>query len=289
MVESKLLAVAGQIRRIARLGLVPAALALAVGSHAAPLQAASQSAPAAVAERQVTVTTPDGVADALLFTPPGKAARPAVILWADIGGLRPTIAEVGSKLAAAGYVVLAPNAFYRTVKLDGTAVSDVPIRTRFGDWRKPTTKETIGRDAHAYAAFLEGLPQVNKKAKMGVVGYDVGSAYAFDAAQALPDRIAAVAVFYPMGTATPHDDSPHLFVRESKAAYYVAIASDDDKREPEDKGQYRDEFAKAHLTGQVEVLDAKHGFSMPDSAAHDAAADAGTWAAMLKLFHAKLR
>ena len=287
--KSKLVIAAGQARRFARLGLAPAALALAVAFPPAPLQAASQHAAAAVGERHVTVTAPDGVADALLFTPPGKRARPAVILWADIGGLRPAISEVGRKLAAAGYVVLAPNAFYRTVKLDGTAVSDVPIRTRFGDWRKPTTKETIGRDAQAYAAFLDGLPQVNRKAKMGVVGFDVGSAYAFDAAQALPDRIAAVAVFYPMGTATPHDDSPHLFVRESKAAYYVAIAADDDKREPEDKGQYRDEFAKAHLAGQVDVIDAKHGFSMPDSAAHDAAADAGTWAAMLKLFRARLR
>ena len=225
--KSKLVIAAGQARRVARLGLLPAALALAVALPPAPLQAASHEAAAAVGERHVTVTTPDGVADALLFTPPGKSARPAVILWADIGGLRPAISEVGRKLAAAGYVVLAPNAFYRTVKLDGTAVSDVPIRTRFGDWRKPTTKETIGRDAQAYAAFLDGLPQVNRKAKMGVVGFDVGSAYAFDAAQALPDRIAAVAVFYPMGTATPHDDSPHLFVRESKAAYYVAIAADD--------------------------------------------------------------
>ena len=278
-----------RVRHVAGLAIAPALLALAGCAQSAPVQSAGH-ARGAVDEHHVTITTPDGAADALLFTP--AAARhpePAVILWSDLGGLRPTIGALARKLAEQGYVVLAPNEFYRTVKLDGTTATDVPMRTRFTEWRKPATKASIGSDTKAYAAFLEGLPQVSKTAKLGTVGYDIGSAYAFFAAQALPDRIAAVAVLYPLGTATPHDDSPHLFVKESKAAYYVAIASDDDQREPEDKGQYREEFDKAGLTGTVEVLGGKHGFAFPDSASYDAASDAQSWSAMLALLKARLR
>ena len=46
------------------------------------------SAPAEVSEKDVTITTPDGQADAALFSPAGKGRWPAVIFWHDLGGLR---------------------------------------------------------------------------------------------------------------------------------------------------------------------------------------------------------
>ena len=272
------------------LGILAASLALALGGCGAPGPARSASDRAVPAgEQHVAIATPDGTADALLFTPANGRPAPAVILWADVGGIRPAIGEIGRKLAGEGYVVLAPNAFYRSVKLDGTTVSDVDTRTRFTEWRGAATKEAIGRDARAYSAFLDGLAQVDHAAKAGTIGYDAGASYAFFTAQALPDRIAAVAIFHPAGTATARDNSPHLFVGESKAAYYVALAADDDKREPEDKGQYRDEFAKAGLTGTVTVLSGNHGFALPDSPAHDAASDSESWAAALALLKPALR
>jgi carboxymethylenebutenolidase len=271
------------------LGFLAAPLALALGGCDATGPARSASAAAASAdERHVTIATPDGTADALLFTPAGTRPAPAVILWADVGGLRPAIGQIGRKLAAEGYVVLAPNAFYRSVKLDGTTVSDVDGRTRFTEWRGATTKAAISRDARAYLTFLDGLKQVNHAAKAGTVGYDAGAAYAFFTAQALPERVAAVAIFHPTGTATARDNSPHLFVKESRAAYYVALSADDDKREPEDKAQYRDEFAKAGLTGTVVVLAGNHGFALPDNPAYDAAVDAQSWAAALALLKSAL-
>jgi carboxymethylenebutenolidase len=276
------------VTRFLGLAIGPAALARAGCAVSAPLGPTTQAA-GAVSQRHVAITTPDGTADALLFTPPGAAPAPAVILWADVGGLRPAIGEIGRKLAGEGYVVLAPNAFYRSVKLDGSSVSDVDARTRFTEWRGKATKDAIGRDAKAYSAFLDGLPQVDHGAKAGTLGYDAGASYAFYTAQALPNRIAAVAVFHPAGTATARPNSPHLFVKESRAAYYVALAADDDQREPEDKGQFRDEFAKAGLTATVVVLGGKHGFALPDNAAHDAASDAESWRAALALLKTALR
>jgi len=112
------------------LGLLAAPLALTLGGcgGTGAVHPASGAAVAA-GEQHVTITTPDGTADALLFTPAGGRPAPAVILWADVGGLRPAIGEIGRKLAGEGYVVLAPNAFYRSVRPDGTTVSDVDTRT----------------------------------------------------------------------------------------------------------------------------------------------------------------
>jgi carboxymethylenebutenolidase len=271
-----------KLTHLLALPLAPLALALGSCAPTGPVAAASAAA-RAVTEEHVTIATPDGAADALLFAPSRQAPAPAVILWADIGGLRPAIAGLGRKLAGEGYVVLAPNAFYRTVELDGTTVSEVDPRTRLTEWRGPATKEAIARDARAYVAFLDALPKVDRSAKAAAIGYDIGAAYAFYTAQALPDRIGAVAAFHPAGTATARDNSPHLFVGESAAAYYVALSADDDQREPEDKSQFREEFAKAGRPATVVVLSGNHGFALSDNAAYDASSEAESWSATMSL------
>src|SRR3954452_2617528 len=60
----------------------------------------------------VDIETPDGVADAYL-TRPDDGRHPGVLFVMDAFGLRPRIEEMADRIAAAGYVVLAPNVFYR--------------------------------------------------------------------------------------------------------------------------------------------------------------------------------
>lgn len=240
--------------------------------------ATGTSASRGVGERHVTLTTPDGSVDALLFTP-GRTKAPAVLLWTDLGGLRPHIAELGRKLANQGYVVLAPNEFYRSAKLDGTTPTDVEFRVRFSEWRAAATDDAVISDAKAYMRYLDALPQVDQTKKAGAVGFDIGGAYAFIAARALPDRIGAVVAIHPLAIATARPNSPHLFVNQSKAAYYVAFATDDDKREPEDKTDVVKAFEDARLHGKVEVLPGNHGFGLADNAAYDAASFEKAWSA----------
>ncbi len=230
----------------------------------------------AAGERQVTVTTADGVADALLFTP-AAAKAPAVVLWSDLGGLRPAIADMGRKFAAEGYVVLVPNAFYRSVALDGKAASDVEYATRNRDWRAAASDDAILADARAYLAFLDGLPQVDRSVRAAAVGYDIGAAYAFLAARAVPERIGAVSAIHPLAIATARPNSPHLFVNQSKASYYVAFGKNADEREPEDKTDVSSALAAAGLSGIVEVLPGNHGFGLADNPAYDPASAEQVW------------
>src|SRR6516225_7533094 len=85
-------------------------------SVAAGLAAAgSASAALAVTERDVQIKTPDGTCDAA-FIYPTTGSHPGVVIWPDAFGLRPSMREMGRRIAAEGYSVLVPNPFYRLTK-----------------------------------------------------------------------------------------------------------------------------------------------------------------------------
>src|SRR5215218_8915123 len=73
----------------------------------------------------IDVPTPDGVADAYLARPAGDGG-PGVLLVMDAFGLRPQIERMADRIAGRGFVVLAPNVFYRA----GRAPRGVARRSR---------------------------------------------------------------------------------------------------------------------------------------------------------------
>jgi carboxymethylenebutenolidase len=151
------------------------------------------------------------------------------------------------------------------------------------------TPQTAVTDAKAFLAFLEGQPAVDKKRKMGTTGYCMGGPFVFRTAATLPDRIGAGATFHGGGLVTDKPDSPHLLIPKMKAHLLIAIAENDDMRQPEAKDVLRDSFAKAHLPAEIEVYaGALHGWCPPDSQVynHDQAEKA--WSRMLALFSSSL-
>src|SRR5688572_9582288 len=86
---------------------VAAGLAVAAGSAA--------EAQMKVVETNVQVKTPDGVCDAV-FIHPASGSHPGVLIWPDAFGLRPSMRDIGKRIAAEGYAVLVPNPFYRMGK-----------------------------------------------------------------------------------------------------------------------------------------------------------------------------
>ncbi|PZQ62401.1 MAG: dienelactone hydrolase [Phenylobacterium zucineum] len=244
-----------------------------------------------VVEKDVEVKTADGVADAALFYPSGKGTWPAVLVWTDIMGLRPAFREMGRRLASQGYVVLVPNPFYRSVKgvvaAPGFDFSNPEHRAKVMGYRQAMDAGADG-DAKAYLAFLDAQPQTNKKAMAGVQGYCMGGPLSFRTAGVLPARIGAVGSFHGGGLTTKEPTSPHLLIPKTKASYLVAVARNDDARQPDSKEILKAAFAEAKRPATVQVYPADHGWCVKGSQVYDEAQAEKAWAELTKLYKSSL-
>jgi len=109
------------------------------------------------------------------------------------------------------------------------------------------------------------------------------------AAAALPNRIGAGASFHGANLASAKPDSPHLLVPQMNARYLIAIAANDDERDPAAKTLLREAFGKARQPAEIEVYTGtKHGWCPPDSPVYDAVQAEKAWSRMLELFKAAL-
>ena len=242
---------------------------LSVAAGLAAAAATKTGAQAKVVETDVEVKTQDGTCDAALIHPAG-GTYPGVIIWPDAFGLRPAMRDMAKRLAADGYTVLVPNPYYRVTKAPGVkmegfsfqnADSMAELRKLMGGISAAGAAE---RDAAAYVAFLDSQASVNKSRKIGVQGYCMGGPLTFRTAAAVPERIGAGASFHGGGLVTQAPDSPHRMIPKMKARFYVAVAANDDQRQPDAKDVLKQAFADAEVPADVEVYSSLHGWCVPD-------------------------
>ncbi|WP_211349003.1 dienelactone hydrolase family protein [Nocardioides litoris] len=227
----------------------------------------------------VTLSAPDVSAEAYVARPDDGGAA-GVLFCMDAIGLRPRIAEMCERIASWGYVVLAPNLFYR----EGSAAALAPT----ADLREPGAREEffaeamprVGRltsdqvlpDVAAYLDALRGLEGV-ADGPVGVTGYCMGARVALRAACAHPDLVAACGGFHGGGLATDEPDSPHLGLGSARAAFVMGHADNDGSMPPEAVATLGAAFAEHGLEASNEVYPgAAHGYSMADTSMHDEAA-----------------
>jgi len=271
-------------------GCGPSTPAATSGAPSGAPPAAGAAVPTTDAE--VTITTPDGTCDAY-FVHPTTGAAPAILVWPDIFGLRPAFRQMGKRLAESGYAVLVVNPFYR-VKKAPTAppnpnFEDPATRDALMALMRALTQETAFTDAKALTAWLDQQPGVDKARKMGTTGYCMGGPLVMRTAATIPERIGAAATFHGGGLVTDKPDSPHLLIPKMKAHFLIAIAANDDAKEPDAKGTLKAAFAQASLTARVEVFDGtKHGWCPPDSHVYDHDAAEKAWGELLELLKGAL-
>src|SRR5258705_10235452 len=244
-------------------------LSLAAGLAIAAGAASGAELP--VVETNVEVKTPDGTCDAA-FIHPTTGTHPAVVIWPDAFGLRPSMRDIGKRIAAEGYSVLVPNPFYRLAK---APVFDDPSKFNFGnpaDMAKLTplmasinAPGAAERDAVAFIAFLDGQRQVDRAKKVGTQGYCMGGPLVMKTAAAVPNRVGAGASFHGGGLVTDQPTSPHLLAPKIKARMYFGVASNDDMRQPDAKDKLKEAFAAAKVPAEIEVYSGSlHGWCVPD-------------------------
>jgi len=246
-----------------------------------------------VTESSVEISTPDGVADGY-FVRPSAGKHPGVIMWPDLKGLRPAYKAMGKRLAEAGYAVLVVNAYYRDAK-----APVVPVGASFGDpdtmaflrgMAAKLTQDATISDANAYVSFLDEQESVDRKRKIGTLGYCMGGGMTIETAAAVPNRIGAAASFHG-GWLGVYDgpDSTHLLIPKTRAHVLHAIAENDDERSPETKNILAAAYKAADLPAEIEVYkDTLHGWCTLDFSGYNKKQAEKAWGRLLHLFETAL-
>lgn len=241
--------------------------------------------------RSVMVPTSDGQADAF-FVAPKSGRHPGVILWPDIAGLRDAYKTMATRLAGEGYAVLVVNHYYRS--------SRAPIVATMAEWRTPEgqarikpmiaaiTLPGIASDARAFVTWLDAQREVDTGKQIAALGYCMTGPYTLRTAAAVPARIGAACSFHGAGLVDDTPDSPHLLIPKLDAALLLAIAQNDDERQPDAKDVLRKTAADAGRKAEVEVYPAQHGWCTIDSPVYDEPQAERAWARMLATLSANL-
>lgn len=176
----------------------------------------SQSASAAASSQQnvqsefITYPGASGEVRALLSRPRGSAKLPAVIVIHENRGLQPHIQDVNKRMAAEGFLSLAPDALS---PFGGTTDDDDATRAGMGK----LDGETTTKDFVAAVKYLKTHPL--STGKVGCTGFCWGGALTNQVAVNAPDLDAAVPYY---GRQPVAEDVPKI-----KAAIMAHYAGED--------------------------------------------------------------
>ena len=142
--------------------------------------------------QNVTFASNGSQAHGYLATPAGGSG-PGVIVIQEWWGLTDHIADVADRLAAQGFVALAPDLFGGTVAHDadeaGKLMSELPV-------------EKAATDLAGAVDFLLGHEGVTAS-KVGAIGFCMGGGFVLLLAAQQGDKIGAAVPFYGVGPAMP--------------------------------------------------------------------------------------
>jgi carboxymethylenebutenolidase len=249
-----------------------------------------------VVTERVDVEAADGVADAL-FVHPAEGVHPAVLVYMDAYGIRPSLEALAERLASHGYAVFVPNVLYRDGRspvaenLDELmrAEDRAPLWAILGPKIRRLTPPVARADAKAWLAFLRSRSEASG-GPIGTVGYCMGGRLSLRTAGDFPDVVAAGASFHGGGMATEEPDSPHLAAVNARGELYVGHADNDGSMPPEQMARLTQALADAHVRHTAELyVGAAHGWTQVDTPAYDEPSAERHWMRMLELFGRVLR
>jgi len=219
-----------------------------------------------VKSEMISIPTPAGRMPALQAMPSGAQGLPAVIVVQEAFGLNDHIKGVAKRLAAEGYVTLAPDLFYRGGAGRTAGYGELPKAIEMMTQLKDAD---IIEDVSAAVSHLEQEPAAGP-GRIGIMGFCMGGRVSYLAACALGDRIRAAVPFYGGGIPVERTDG--------LACPVLALFGEDDPYIP--LTQVAHLRAEASRLGKrVDVVvypKAPHGFFCDerDSYRPEAAADA---------------
>ncbi|MEZ4330398.1 MAG: dienelactone hydrolase family protein [Myxococcota bacterium] len=227
---------------------------------------------------------------AYLARPDSPGRKPAVIVFMEIFGVNDHIRDVTRRVAAEGYVAIAPDYFHRTAPGLELGYDEQGMNTGIGNLMKLRADEMIS-DAKDTLAYLRSRSDV-EPGKIGAMGFCIGGHMTY--LTACETDIVAAASYYGGGIAAPEGPggAPSTLSRTPKIqgriqCYFGAK----DAMIPLDQvDAVRDALKQAGVDHAVEVYaDADHGFHCDQRASYHAASAKDAWSKTLAMFERKLK
>jgi carboxymethylenebutenolidase len=242
---------------------------------------------------QVSIPTKDGDCPSYVFRPEAAGRHPAVIFYMDGLGIRPTLFEMGQRLANGGYIVLLPDLFYRAGRYEPMDPKKIfatgDVMGAIGHLFNSTNNRRAAEDTEAFLAYLDTRDDLAGR-KVGTTGYCMGGGMSLTAAGTYPDRVAAAASFHGGNLATESELSPHRLAPRIKGRVYVAGADQDKSYPPEMADRLEKALSDAGTDHRCEIYPgALHGWTMVDFPVYDEAAAERHWRELMALFGDRLR
>lgn len=224
---------------------------------------------------------------AYLSRPDDGGKYPGVLVFQEIFGVNAHIRDVADRVAAEGYVALAPEAFHR----DAPGIElgyDEQGLARGIELMSALKPEDIGADATAAYEALRARPDVAGKG-IGAIGFCFGGHVTYRIACMLP--LAAAASFYGGGIAGTGAPGPATVdytpgIRGRIACFF----GDQDGYIPKEAvDKIRNSLAAAGVRHEVHVYSGVgHGFFCDARADYDEKSAADAWEKVKELFRSEL-
>lgn len=195
-----------------------------------------------MAADKVSFAGPDGTLEGFLALPEGAGKAPAVVLVQEWWGLNEHVKSLSRRLAAAGFVVLAPDLYHGTIAKDADEAGKL--------MNALDTAKAVG-EIGAAAAYLRQHARGN--GKVGVTGFCLGGALTLAAACHL-DGLAAAVPFYGV---PPADKVDYARVTAPILGHF---AQHDDWVTPARVAELKAALAQHGKAAQIESYDASHAF-----------------------------
>jgi carboxymethylenebutenolidase len=221
---------------------------------------------------KVTFSAKSGAASGgEIALPEGTGKAPAVVLIQEYWGINDHIRSLLDRLAAAGFLAVAPDLYHGVVTKDAGEA---------GKLMQALDGKRAMDDIAGAAHFALGHERSN--GKVGVVGFCMGGAYSFAAASAIPE-VSAVVPFYGI------PPMERLDFAKMKAPILAHFATRDPWASVAKAEDIKKHLAEHGHAMQLEVYEADHAFmndARPEVYAPDAAKLA--WERTLAFLHQHL-
>jgi carboxymethylenebutenolidase len=253
-------------------------------------QTANERSPQGIHTQWVNIDVNGGKMPAYAAWPDNNNGPwPSVIVFMEIFGVNSHIRSVTERLAAEGYVAIAPNYYHRTTQnLElGYSERDVVLGRQH---KEQTTREGLLVDIRATIEFLKQHKDVSPQDRMGCIGFCFGGHVAYIAAGM--KEIAATASFYGAGIATrsPGGGAPTITHTNEIEGEILCLFGEEDELIPHEEtvtitqalkdARVRHEIIRYANTG--------HGFFCDQRDSYDPSAAEDAWLRVKALFHRAL-